>query len=109
MRRPFQGYDGATGIALDDCSGRWERTLFDNFFVSLEGFWEFMSSNFGIGSCSGCTFSMGGSDDMLAWATGMCVGPAIMQLHCFVLGVVVSLGFCTLIHLHYILRLNCAH
>ena len=30
---------------------------------------------------------------------------AIMPLHCFVLGVVVFLGFCTLINLHYILWL----
>ena len=34
---------------------------------------------------------------------------AIMPLHYFVLDVVVSLGFCTLIYLHYILRFNCAH
>ena len=48
MRRPYDwSYDGATNVALGDGSGRWERTLFDHSFVSLEGFWEFVSSGFG--------------------------------------------------------------
>ena len=56
-----------------------------------------------------CTFREGGV--MIHWLgpLGCVLTPAIMPLHYFVLGVVVSLGFCTLIHLHYILRFNCAY
>ena len=52
-----------------------------------------------------------GGGEVMRWLGPLgCVWvPAIMPLHCFVLGVVVSLGFCTLLHSHYILRLNCVH
>ena len=43
------------------------------------------------------------------WPLGRVWAPAIMPLHCFVFCMVVSFGFCTLIHLQYILRFNCAH
>ena len=47
--------------------------------------------------------------DAMAWATGMRVGAGdhAMALFCIEYGCV--LGFCTLINLHYILRLNCTH
>ena len=48
---------------------------------------------------------------MIRWLgpLGRMWAPAIMPLHYFVLDVVVSLSFCTLIHLNYILRFNCVH
>ena len=50
-----------------------------------------------------------GQFDTLAWAIGMHVGAGdhVIALSYIEYGCV--LGFCTLIHLHYILRLNCAH
>ena len=55
------------------------------------------------------TFREGGV--MIRWLgpLGRMRAPAIMPLHYFVLNLVVSLGFCISIHLHYILMLNCAH
>ena len=41
---------------------------------------------------------MPGSDDTLAWATGVRVGASDHTTELFCLGVVVSLGFCTLMH-----------
>ena len=51
------------------------------------------------------TFRGGGV--MIRWLgpLGCMWAPAIIPLHYFVLGLVVSLGFCTLIHLYYILWL----
>ena len=48
---------------------------------------------------------------MMRWLRplGHMWAPAIMPLDYFLLGVVVSSGFCTLINLHYMLRFNCAH
>ena len=43
------------------------------------------------------------------WATGTRVGASVHAIALFVLNMVVSLGFCTVIHLHYILWFNCAH
>ena len=63
MRRPFfyvKGYDGAAGVALGDGSGRCIGTQSTHSFVSLEGFWEIMSSDCGIGSCSGRALSVRG-------------------------------------------------
>ena len=40
--------------------------------------------------------------DTLAWATGTRVGASDHAIALFVLNMVVSLGFCTMIHLHYI-------
>ena len=59
-----------------------------------------VSSDFGIGSCSGRALSVRGSDDTLALATGRVWAPAIMPLAlcCILYGCV--LGFCILIHLH---------
>ena len=45
---PFGGYDGVACVVLVDCSGRWKRTLFFHAFVSLEGFWEIVSSVLGL-------------------------------------------------------------
>ena len=55
------------------------------------------------------TFREGGV--MIRWLgpLGRVWVPAIMPLHCFILIMVASLDFCTLINLHYILRLNCTY
>ena len=42
------------------------------------------------------------------WANGTRVGASDHAIALFVLDMVVSLGFCTLIHLHYILWFNSA-
>ena len=63
MRRPFfyvKGYDGAAGVALGDSSGEVERILSTHSFVSLMGFGEIVSSDCGIGSCSGRALSVRG-------------------------------------------------
>ena len=49
------------------------------------------------------------SCDTLAWATGTRVGASDHAIVLLVLDMVVSLGFCTVKHLHYIMWFNCAH
>ena len=67
---------------------------------------EFDRENVAFAACSHlCTVRTKGTD-MLALATG--THPAIMPLTYFVFCMVVSLGFCTVIH-QYILWFNCAH
>ena len=56
----IKGYDGATGVALGDSSGRCIGTLFFHSFVAFEGFWEIVNSDCGIGSCSGRALSVRG-------------------------------------------------
>ena len=63
MRRPFfyvKGYDGAAGVALGDSSAHCIGTLSTHSFVSLEEFGEIVSSDIGIGSCSGRALSVRG-------------------------------------------------
>ena len=48
------------------------------------------------------TFREGGVMMRWLWATGTRVGASVHAIALFVLNMVVSLGFCTLIHLHYI-------
>ena len=52
---------------------------------------------------------LGTCTDTLALATGTRVGASNHAIAFFVLNMVVSLGFCMVIHLHYILWFNCAH
>ena len=112
MRRPFfyvKGYDGAAGVALGDRSGHCIGTL---FFHSLFLLWDSGSSRvlmwdwFVLGTR---TFREGGVMMRWLWPLGRVWAPAIMPLHCFVFCMVVSLGFCTVIHLQYIVWFKCEH
>ena len=106
MRRPYcLGYDGATGIALDDYLGLQSTAILHHFVFSIEGFHRESSgliSSFGDWFVLGTrTLQKGGV--MIRWLGRLerCVGTSDHAIYCFACGVCFG---CVLGHLFVTLQ-----